>query len=88
MVITMMSPKEAYDIFLKRFPDARTDHIADWGEFYACSACASNDMVDDYWKIDKATGEITFWDYAEYAEYVRRMPDDFYPKSYDVKDLK
>ena len=80
----MLTPKDAYDAFVKKFPETKRTKISDWGGFYTCSPAPLDDMTDEFYQIDKETGKITFWDYAEYAEYVRKLPEDYYPESIEI----
>ncbi len=81
----MLTPKEAYDIFIKEFSETKRSQIADCGSFYSCSPVAIGDMSEECYKIDKETGKITYWDYEDYLEYARSLPEDYYPKIYKIK---
>ena len=84
----MLTVNEAYRLFKDKFPDAKTDVIYDWGEYYTCGRFASGDMVDDEWVIDKRTGKIRERDFLEYINELNRLGDDFVAKSYSVKNLR
>lgn len=79
----MLTLKEAYQIFVKRFPDTKCESITDWGSFYTCSNSVDNDIVEDTWKIDKNTGEITEQDLLQLSKDI-----DFYEKTHDISELK
>ena len=83
MTITI---KEAYNLFIAKFPEAATDSIADWGDFYGCSRYSSSDTADDYWKIDKKTGEITELDFMEYSKEVDKH-EGYEIRSYKIADI-
>lgn len=79
----MITLKEAYLLFRKKFPDTKCDSITDWGTFYTCSNSISNDLVDDTWKIDKNTGKITEQDLIQLAKDI-----DIFETTHDISELK
>ena len=84
----MITPKEAWLIFKKKFPDTPADSISDFGNYYLCSNGAAGDMIDDDWIIDKKTGELRELDFIEYMDLVRQLPEDEPDITYNVKDLE
>ncbi len=82
----MLTPKEAYDLCKKKFPDTTRTDIADFGEFYTFTPAIKGDMVDEDYKVNKETGEIEpFW-FDEYASFMQKQDDDYTPKVYDFKE--
>ena len=72
----MLSPIDAYNVFMKKFPDTLTETIFDWGDFYTCGRCHDGDMVDDEWKIDKETGKITEIDLLDHIHELKLHNDE------------
>ena len=62
----MITPKEAYELFIEKYPAARGKTLVEWDDFYSCEGCEYGDAVDDVWKIDKKTGTVAYWRFDEY----------------------
>ena len=83
----MLTAKQAYEIFKKRFPNAETETIFDWGDFITCSQYADGGVHDDEWKIDRKTGELVEMDFLEHIEELKKH-DEEQLNEIKVKDLK
>ena len=62
----MLTPQQAYQVFKKKFPDAKTKEGFDYGDFYVFSASIPGDYVWNDYKIDKQTGELKEFAQSEY----------------------
>lgn len=83
----MLSPKQAYELFLKKFPESKAESICEWEDFYSCSPEPPWGMSDEYYKIDKKTGNITDWEWYDYREFVTGLPDDYLPVFHKIAEL-
>lgn len=82
----MLSILEAYELFKKKFPEAKGETIHDWGEYYTCNMYIDGDTADDEYTIDKKTGDIKKRDFLEYMDAVSKVSlDDI--KAYKISDL-
>lgn len=72
----MLSPEEVYSIIIEKFPETNRTDLADFGDFYGFTPVLEDDMSDEYYKIDKETGEITEWDFAEFQSFISRLPEE------------
>lgn len=83
----MLSPKEAYSLCKKKFPETERTDIADFREFYTFTPAIKGDMVDEDYKVDKETGEIKLFEFDEYMSFMQKQDEDFNPKTYDFKEI-
>lgn len=65
-----LSPKEAYDLFLRKYPEAQSHTIIDIGNYYSISRAPEGSFVDDTHYISKLTGEICAMDFVDEMAYL------------------
>lgn len=65
-----LSPKEAYDLFLRKYPEAQSHTIIDIGDYYSISRAPEGSFVDDTHYISKLTGEICAMDFVDEMAYL------------------
>ena len=83
----MLKPNEAYELFIEKFPDVKTESLGEIGNYYTCTRSIDNDMTDDFWKIDKNTGIISEMDFLEYLDEVKMYPENYKFNVYKVSDF-
>ena len=67
----MVTPREAFDLFKKKFPKARTESVCDCGNFYTVGMSIDGDTSSDVYTIDKKTGTIKEIDFLEQMEIAK-----------------
>lgn len=88
----MLTPKEAYLLFIDCFPNSPAEVIGEWfnDNYYFISNSKHDDFVDDDYLINKRTGEITKLAFDEYVQYIQSLPNeelDKKHKSWKIEDL-
>lgn len=69
----MITYKEAYELFKRKFPNTKADTIFDFVDCFCISDAVNGDMVDADYSIDKQTGEIKELSFFEFTEKVKSM---------------
>ena len=66
----MITPLDAYVLFIEKYPESRSRCLVEWDDFCTCDRIdsISGDFRDTTYKIDKETGQISWWDIATYIE--------------------
>lgn len=82
-----MSPLECYNKFISEFPEAKTETICDWGDFYTCTKYPDGGFINEVWKISKNQQKISVFSIEDSTNELRKRDDNFYPTEYKVKDL-
>lgn len=79
----MLTPKEAYALFCKKYPKTQSHTIIDVGKYYSISRAPEGSFVDDTHYINKQTGEIKEMDFDSEMEYMSTV-DKSIIKEYKV----
>ena len=69
----MITYKEAYEIFKKKFPNTKATEVFDFGDCFCISDAVSGDMVDADYSIDKHTGKIEELSFFEFTEKIKAV---------------
>ena len=69
----MFTPFLAYEMIKKRFPNSIINEFSETPEYYIWSTAPG--IHDDRWKMDKITGVMEEFDFAELMEYLEKHPD-------------
>ena len=72
----MITPKEAFDIVKSKVDNFIGDTVYDYGPYYVIDNATIGDIGGDSYKVDKETGEMSEFNFAEYVEAMRKFGDD------------
>lgn len=78
----MITQKEAYSIFRKKFPDAGYISGYDYVDFYVLSPTHTGDFVWEDYKIDKVSGIIEEFSELEYLS----LPEEIINNVIEIHD--
>lgn len=78
----MITQKEAYSIFRKKFPEAKYISGYDYGDFYVFSPTHPGDFVWEDYKMDKVSGKIEKFSELEYLS----LPEEIISNVIEIHD--
>lgn len=80
----MITPREAFDIVKSKVNNFIADRVYDYGQYYVVDNAPAGDTVWDSYKVDKETGEMSEFNFIEYAESIRKFGDSDDPAEYKM----